>query len=719
MRTINFEPPMPNKDLSPLAVVEYSKNYIIAFVRHQTGWDQRSEVSDKIQLNYLCKYLGSNEISAKTIIVENEYIDGHYLEDYSEYYARCFPYHPRKCSRLHFFSNSFDESGFIAALEGSNKELLNELPNNYIGFAVIRPIPHTFLARLCLKRYSKLTSNPKCKLIAKKVTVSLFGIPLEIESAPFLEQDKVVSACATSALWMFFNASHQEFNGNLPSPSAITKSATRASNEGVRTFPTNGLTPTQVSRSLKCFGFEPMILDLNPDWLAFKELIYAYASNNIPVLIAGSVYQQNKDTQKVTHPGKHLVCALGYQLAPTILKEGDEMRLVSHNINKVYVHDDRYGPYIRISMDSIEFNYEDGAKQGLELSLKASDDKDYFIPELAIFGLYHKIRLTYFDIKEMCSALHIYLQGEECKFSELLNNNEDTINKNRKDITDIAQSINQFTKGTFEITLTSNTKIKEELRSEKLFTTFNGITRKSTSLLHSMPKYIWRCRVRSYQDNPSNEQLFTDILFDATEVAQGQVLVGYISYSTQAERVWNHIGHDVHNNTAGTKNDIKIRQGISGFLKFFYANKNKTNLNIKYGPLGLPRRDLHDGELDTFNNISIRKDVQIIRAGNTSFWETLDLNKQYIWVINELGDLVLGEDILDEDNNKQGHPTLVDGRAARLGGELYYNHDENCWFVNLKSKTYSRHIKDDPELSKAYLRAVIEDNLKGKEVGFA
>ncbi|MBZ0104119.1 MAG: hypothetical protein K8H84_00665 [Sulfuricella denitrificans] len=706
---------MPSSDLSPLAVVQYSKNYLIAFVRHQTGWDQRSEVSDKIQLNYLCNYLEVDHISARTIVVENEYIDRHYLEDYSEYYARCFPSHPRKCSRVHFFSNEFDEYQFTSALESNQKPFIEALSKNYIGFVVIRPIPHTFLAKLCLKRYDELISNAQCKLIAKKIKVSLFGMSLEVESAAFLEQDKVVSACATSALWMFFNASGHVSNGSLPSPSAITKSATGSSHEGARTFPTTGLSPPQVARSLKHFGYEPLIIELGSDWGEFKEIIYGYISSDIPILVAGSIYQKSAN-DSIKHAGKHLVCALGYRLKEND-PAGDEMQLISHRIEKIYVHDDRYGPYVRVSTDPVNFNYDNKELEGLEFSLlDASDTADYFVPDMAIVGVYHKIRLSYFDIRDMCDALYLYLQETKSKFDLLLDQDEDCDNPARKHFRSTCSNIGRFLRGVFDITLTSNTEIKEELRSSKAFITFNGAATKSACLLQSMPKYIWRCRIWKYQDDSPNAQLFTDILFDATEVPQGQIIVGFISYDNGAERVWKHIEQAICGNAwEDYRVDAEAKRGISGFLKFFSKSKNKTYLNTLYGPLGLPRRDLKYGETDNFNNISARSDIQVIRAGNTTFLQTLDKGKRHIWVINEIGDLVLGENISNGDEY-QGHPTLVDEKPARIGGELYYAPQADSWVINLRSATYSSHIKRGTELWRGHLESVVRENFRGEVI---
>lgn len=709
---------MPSSDLAPLAVVSYSKDYLVAFVRHKTGWDQRSEVSDKTQLNYLCNYLEVGHISAKTIVVEDEYVDRHYLEDYSEYYARCFPSHPRKCSRVHFFSNTFDEPQFISALEHSKKSFFKELSAGYIGFAVIRPIPHTFLAKLCLKRYDELIHNTKCKLIAKKHRVSLFGITLEVESAAFLEQDKVVSACATSALWMFFNASDQVVNGSLPSPSAITKSATGSAYDGARTFPTTGLSPPQVARSLKYFGFEPMIVELGPDGEELKEIIYGYINNNIPVLIAGSVYKKRKNGSS-THEGKHLICALGYGLANKhSVTDIGEMQLVSHSIEKIYVHDDRYGPYVRVSTNPIEFDFDGNRLCGLELSLHEIDETDYFVPDMAIIGLYHKVRLTYFDIRDMCDAFFLHLRVSKSRIDSLLSEGRCSVAEDKAHFEITSETIAHFLNSTCEITLTSNTQIKEELRSGKLFATFNGAATKSNCLLHSMPRYIWRCRVWRREEESLEDQLFTDILFDATEVAQGQVLVGYISYNNKAERVWKHVENSISQNLwEGYTEDINVKRGVSVFLKFFTKSKNNTYLNTMYGPLGLPRRIMKLGEKDNFNNIRSRSNIQVIRAGNTAFWDRLDPVIKYIWIIDNLGDLVLGEDIF-ANGEYQGHPTLVDGKPARIGGELYST-SKGTWLINLQSGTYSSHIKRGSELWRAYLQHVIQENFKGLKVKIA
>lgn len=708
--------------LSPIAVVKYSEDYLHDLIRHLTGWDQRSEISDKIQLHYLCGYLASSHISSKTIILEAEYVDRHYLEDYSEYYARCFPSHPRKCARVHFFSHEFSEPDFIAALESNDTKFIEKLSACYLGYVVIRPIPHTFLAKVCLIRYPALVENHNCKIIAISNKVSLFGIPLSVDAAPFLEQDKVVSVCATSALWMFFNSSNHKINGDLPSPSAITKSAAGVTVDGARTFPNTGLSPAQVARSLKYFGFEPMIFNVTADYLDFREILFGHIKNNIPVLIAGGIYQKRSVDGVIKYVGDHLVCAVGYSLGEQMSVPDGNMRLVSHGVGKIYVHDDRYGPYLRISLPSEEFEllFHDGESiklNGLKLSTTQSETTEYFVPDLVIVGVYHKIRLTYFDIRKMCESFFYYLQESTVRITKGLTDSAST-SDDYMHFSSIIIKINELIDASYEISLTSNTEIKEEVRQSSEFLTFNGTLGKSTCLLQSMPKYIWRCRILKGLNSPSGNQVITDILFDATEVSQGQVIVGYIAYSTDSESVWQYVARNVNNNSwASFQFSPEIKLGISGFLKFFQKNKNRLYLNTLYGLPGLPRRNLKPGEADLQRNILIRMDVKTIRSANGDFLGDLKRDVKHIWVINEFGDLVVGEDIEDKANeNYQGHPTLVDGRPARLGGELVYSDDQENWIINLKSGTYSSHLPQGSELRFRYLDNVVKNNFNSAGV---
>jgi hypothetical protein len=86
----------------------------------------------------------------------------------------------------------------------------------------------------------------------------------------------------------------------------------------------------------------------------------------------------------------------------------------------------------------------------------------------------------------------------------------------------------------------------------------------------------------------------------------------------------------------------------------------------------------------------------------------LDPNKKYIWLIDQHGTMWVGEEVPVGDplpdgyQPKLGHPTLVDGEPARIGGEIEYDPDDDSWEMNKKSGRYSAHPdRGDDQLSNA------------------
>lgn len=692
---------MPLSNLTPLSVVKYEKDFIINFVRHKTGWSERNEVARKTQLIYLTRYLENPAINCQTIVAEDEYIDRHFLEDYAEYYARCFPYHQRKCSRLHFFNEKFDEHEFKEALESSDKSLGGRLQNSYIGFAVIRPVPHTCFAKLCLRPFGVHTSKVGRMVLRTRVQVSLFGVGLTVDTIPFIEQDKVVSACATSSLWTALSATKETPLASLPSPSAITKSATHLINDGLRVFPNNGLTAPQVAQSLAHYGLAPTVVHLSDEHYIddLKERIYAYINNDTPLILGGDVYEKNKDDLR--YLGKHLVCVVGYNSIENT-SNGDR-KLASDAIDKIYIHDDRIGPFIKVKAKPIGFSYEGQKRYALELQV---DDvhNNYFVPDVLILGLSHKIRIPYDHISAVCAALQGYLQWTtEDLFAKL--------DADEGDVKQAHEAFRSIVDGVWDVALVSSIKVKEQLRGEPNFWSYNGLFKKTSLLFQNLPKHIWRCRI--YKKNDSGEELLTDILFDATEIPQGRLMVGYVSYSLDADRVWNHVKNQIEYRKwqAYEAENSEGKYYVGSVVRFFSELGDNAKLNTLYGPLGLPRRELKPGETDKSQNIKKRSDLIVLRSGSDkSDFKPLNEAKKYIWVINEVGDIVIGEDI-ETDEGYEGHPTLIDGKPGRVAGELEYHSGKSVWAVKIKSRAYSGHIKEGSVEADIYLSNVIQQNL--------
>ncbi len=52
-----------------------------------------------------------NELGAKLAVIEKEYVDSYFLDEYKAYYARSFNRYSSICSRIHFFSmEQFEEA---------------------------------------------------------------------------------------------------------------------------------------------------------------------------------------------------------------------------------------------------------------------------------------------------------------------------------------------------------------------------------------------------------------------------------------------------------------------------------------------------------------------------------------------------------------------------------------------------------------------------------
>ncbi len=534
-------------------------------------------------------------------------------------------------------------------------------------------------------------------MVRTRNLVSLFGIPLAIDTAPFVEKDKIVARCATSAIWSFLSA--QNGVGDNPSLSSITKSAGTIA-EGGRTFPSESLTDQQICRSLRSFGFESDAHHLTEDNSVrdTKELSYAYISNGIPVLLGGMVYQVVEG--EVVEKGPHLVCALGYRLG-SITSAEEDMGLTSHSVDRVYVHDDRYGPYVSWQEASFSFNDKVSGEtrdiHGWEYGLKNINDeivnesREYFSTDIVICGVNHKIRIQYSEVYDSCLAFFAYIQ-QDMQIHVSLDNAQ-----SRQDAASIKAAIDCRV----AISLIRSTDYKESVRKDKEFLFFNGTPDRNVLLLKSLPKHLWLCRLED------DDGAFLDFIFDATEVPQGNTLVGFVTYKTTAdtvmrlteafvrERVWRKYEFT---------DDSKIN--IRPFVSFFEAIPDRQRLNIKYGPLRTPSRALKVAEIDETRNVS-QADTRTIsaHAGSLVVDEDFDRLLKYIWVIDISGNLVIG---VEDPMEVQGHPTLIDGRPARIGGQLHFDKKTETWEVDLFSAAYSSHLEQPSDQSIGYLENVKE-----------
>jgi hypothetical protein len=133
-----------------LEVHEYSIESLRKLIADKSG-SSEDVISSKPHHHYFKGYC--DFIGVKTIVVENDYIDHDFLEDFSAYYVRCFSQYRRVCTRLHFFNIKFTQDDFEKYLKSpADAEISHDsLQEGYLGFVVVKPLPRTVIGRTCLK----------------------------------------------------------------------------------------------------------------------------------------------------------------------------------------------------------------------------------------------------------------------------------------------------------------------------------------------------------------------------------------------------------------------------------------------------------------------------------------------------------------------------------------------------------------------------------------
>ena len=174
------------------------------------------DVQNHSQVDYLCGYLSN--LSARKILIENDYTDGDYLDDFAAFYVKCFKPYVRRCKRVHFFSRNLTNKEFLRWINADAPAgQARTFSNSYLGFVVARPLPDAIIGRTILKTYPT-RGGRRHYPCTREYRVNLFGIPLTVNSLAFQEQDTVLAACATVALWSCFPMTAELFGTPAPRP---------------------------------------------------------------------------------------------------------------------------------------------------------------------------------------------------------------------------------------------------------------------------------------------------------------------------------------------------------------------------------------------------------------------------------------------------------------------------------------------------------------------
>ena len=514
---------MTDVESRPYEVFEYSIDQLISLMAKYSK-NEKAVVVKKLHKHYFDSYF--EHLRAKTIVVERNYIDRDYIEDYSSYYVRCFNPYEKICTRFHFFNSSFTEELFNDYI--TQPQLKTKIIEPYLGFVVIKPLPETVVGRTCLRTYD--VEGRRNFPIVRTYNPNLFGIELSVETLAFQEQDGVAAACATSALWSVFQGTGKIFQHPILSPVEITKAASERMPIESRILPNRGLTVEMMAHAIRHVGLEPIMENVE-DIPYLKSTLYAYLRGRIPMILGVELFDTSMTPNESM--GFHAVAVTGYSLGEDKSAKFDDSNLLleASRIDKLYVHDDQVGPFSRIIDDGIEIEDEDGETRPSFYSSWIGEDKKIgsvrMVPVVLLIPLYHKIRIPFCNVQELVDTFNDYYN--------VFNNKYPTFNDDLE----------------WDIYLTTNTELKIEIRE------FKGISKenKAVVLVRPMPRYIWRATAL-YGGN----RVF-DFIFDATDIEQGLFFLGAIEYDKLfSEFIRTHLLHDI---------DDHVTDGCWQILKWY------------------------------------------------------------------------------------------------------------------------------------------------------
>ena len=372
------------------------------------------------QVNYLASYLGHPEAGAKTILVEAPYTDRHYVEEYGRYYANALRPPSHETTRLHFFRSVLTDESLVEALAAAStgKQSFEErqvaLQESYLGFVVVRPLASVPIGRTVLATYGNAQASRCYAPAGTKHRVHLLGFELVVRGVPFQQQDMAVGACATTALWSALARVCRADGGRAPTPFAVTAAATQSLLSD-RDFPASaGLSIEQMMAAIRALGYTPYLLKPAMAPEAFQIAIKTYLSSGIPVILISADIPA------------HAVTAVGYREEPKEEEEGEEVPLVRipgekllsvPGLSRIYIHDDRVGPYARAKWHP---PIEDGYAPRLVFDPYSQPfvawEKDTAEVWRAVVPLYPKLRLSASDLirtaGEMQSLVRYVLPSE-------------------------------------------------------------------------------------------------------------------------------------------------------------------------------------------------------------------------------------------------------------------------------------------------------------------
>jgi hypothetical protein len=335
------------------------------------------------------------------------------MEDHSVFYSRSLSNYPNYCARVHFFSGQpNDVEARLRAIAANARGLpVSEYrarcaefcSKHYIGFCVVKPLHGTPVGRTVLKTFPR---HPRDKDGSDIVEVErhfdpthlyrshLLGVELSVTGLAFQQQDVGVAACATTAVWTALQQFRELEEIGTMTPAHITSRATHGRLPFGRSMPSEGLSVDQMCQAIQAFNVSPALSTV-VDFSAARAHLYSACRSRMATVLVIS------DETETRH---HAIVAVGMKLGPVEVPSGQLHSRGDDRLIALYVHDDRFGPYLRADLvkEDSQLVLSIRTRKGID---GASDETERWRVTHILTPMHHKIRLSFAELQQLATPL--------------------------------------------------------------------------------------------------------------------------------------------------------------------------------------------------------------------------------------------------------------------------------------------------------------------------
>ena len=289
----------------------------------------------------LLQLLATLDTPARIAVIEDYYIDVDYSASYYDQRGRSFTPDKRGTKRVHFFSQDLPSDAISAA----DPEVTQTMQDSYLGFTVLRPETPVTLGRTFVACPSSISDMPVKFPTRGTTKVDLAGIPLEVESCPYMSQDAKIMACATASLWMSTSNLVDKVTSVASHTTAqITSLAMSIERPLGPAVGLRGLSIEEMEHALFRMGYHPRCHEF-PNANRVVEICHLFSDSGIPPVLGIDI---------IGGTG-HAVTVVGYTLGTPSKPEptGSDMYSAHQFVPYLVIHDDQRGMYLLAEVEDV------------------------------------------------------------------------------------------------------------------------------------------------------------------------------------------------------------------------------------------------------------------------------------------------------------------------------------------------------------------------------